>query len=192
MNEKKISTKLLALKNTYGFCWVTLFISFAIGLLVSVILNIPIGLILGVTSNLADGITGTVATLITLFILSFRDGYYHNKFKLRQLLISVVLVFVLQVIITLVLGHSVWFTGQTVSFARYIFEVRHPFWLSRVWASEMMEKYNWQLMIIAYWLLYAPIMIGGKYLGAKTSKEDFANAKEEKLKEKTLNEHPFD
>lgn len=190
--KKENSPKWLSLKNTYGFCWVTLFASFGVGLLVSVFLNIPIGFILGETSDLADGITAMIGTLVTLLFLCFEDGYHHNKFKLTHLILGVVLTFVLQVVITLILGHSVWFTGPTVSFARYAFELINPYMIGIIGAKEIIAKYNWYLMIPTFWLLYAPIMVVGKYLGAKKSKEDFAKAKEEKEREKTLDGHPFD
>lgn len=47
-------------------------------------------------------------------------------------------------------------------------------------------------MIIAFWTLYAPLMLFGRYLGVKKSKKDFAKDREERSKEKTLNGHPFD
>ncbi len=190
--KKEISPKIRAFRKLYVYSLILLLISFVMGLFVSVLLNIPIGFILGETSNLADGITGTLATVITLFLLNFKYGYYENRATLAQLLLVVLSISALQIFITIMLGHSVWFTGPTVSFARYVFELRHPDMIGVIGAKKIVAEYNWILMIPAYWLIYAPIMIVGKYLGAKKSKKDFAKAKEEKEREKTLDGHPFD
>ncbi|MBR3592109.1 MAG: hypothetical protein IKL46_04590 [Clostridia bacterium] len=190
--KKDISPKIRAFRKLYVYSLILLLISFVIGLFVSVLLNIPIGFILGETSNLADGITGTLATVITLFLLNFKYGYYENRATLAQLLLVVLSISALQIFITIMLGHSVWFTGPTMSFARYVFELRHPDMIGVIGAKKIVAEYNWIFMIIAFWVLYAPSMILGKYLGSKKGRKDSLKAKEEKSKEKTLNEHPFD
>ncbi|MBQ8794709.1 MAG: hypothetical protein IJZ63_08240, partial [Clostridia bacterium] len=85
--KKEISPKIRAFRKLYVYSLILLLISFVMGLFVSVLLNIPIGFILGETSNLADGITGTLATVITLFLLNFKYGYYENRATLAQLLL---------------------------------------------------------------------------------------------------------
>ena len=203
--KREISPEVLALKRQYNSCFIILFASFLIGLAVSVLLDIPIGVILTESTlmsenpTLAQGIrnfsvdiAGLVGTLITIFVLSFRDGYYNNKFVFKQLLLSITLVFVTQVVLVLILGHSVWFSGPTTSLASDVFKVRHFDIVGQRGSKRILISYKWCFMIPAFWVLYAPIMVAGKYLGAKKSKKNFAINKEEKTKEKTINEHPFD
>lgn len=203
--KREIPPKLLSIRRQYASCFVTFFAAFLIGLAVSVILNFPIGLVLIECSefaedltlvdairDLAGGITGLVGALITIFVLSFLEGYYKNKFVFKQLLSAIALTFVTLVILNLILGHSVWFSGPTMFFASYVFEQKHFEIMGTKGAKQILENYRWFFMVIAFWVLYAPSMILGKYLGSKKGNKDSEKAKKEKSKEKTLNEHPFD
>lgn len=194
--KRESSPEFRAIKRQYASCFVILFASFLIGLAVRTILNWPIAAILSDNSmlnnnimSLIDGITGTSIALIALFILSFYDGYYHNKFVFKQILLAVVLTFATQVVLAIALGHSVWFSGPTMFFARYVFKTRHFDIIGTMGAKKVLENYRWLFILIAFWFLYAPLMISGKYLGTKKSKKDFAKVKEEKDKEKVFGEH---
>lgn len=184
--RKELSPKALSLKRQYGLCLSTLFASFLIGLAVSVILDMPIGLILTESSimsdssmstdsirTIADGCLGIIGALITIFVKSYTEAYFNNRFVFKGILLAVVLTFITQVIINLILGHSVWFSGPTVYFARYVFEAKHFDIIGTMGAKKILENYQWLFMIIAFWFLYAPVMIFGKYLGTKKSKKNF-------------------
>lgn len=202
MNEKReISPKALAIKRQYASCVVTLFASFLIGLAVSVILDLPIGVILTESSlmaenamladyirNFAVDTAYLISALITIFVLSCIDGYRKNGFVFKQILFGIILTFVTLMILNLILGHSVWFSGPTMFFARDVFEVRHFDIMGEIGSKKILENYQWLFMVIAFWFLYAPLMVLGKYLGTKKSKKDFAKDKEEKDKEKALDE----
>lgn len=197
--KRKFDPKVLSIKRQYASCFVALFASFLIGLAVMTIFNWPIAAILSDNDmlrnnimSLINGIIGTIVTLIALFILSFFDAYYHNKFVLKRLLVAIVLTFATQVVLAVVLGHSVWFSGLTCYFATYVSRTMHSDMVGVTGFKKILENYDWIFMIIAFWTLYAPLMLLGRYLGSKKSKKDFAKAKEEKAKEKTLNGHPFD
>ncbi|MBR5472389.1 MAG: hypothetical protein IKU82_00215 [Clostridia bacterium] len=197
--KRKFNPKVLSIKRQYASCFVTLFASFLIGLAVRTILNWPIAAILSDNDmlrnnimSLIDGIIGTIVTLVVLFMLSLFDGYYHNKFVLKRLLVAIVLTFATQVVLAIVLGHSVWFSGLTGFFATYVSRTMHSDMVGVMGFKKILENYRWIFMIIAFWTLYAPLMLFGRYLGSKKSKKDFAKAKEEKAKEKVLGGHPFD
>lgn len=207
MNEEKreLSPNVRAIIRQYSFCFVAFFASFLIGLAVSVIMDIPIGVTLTESSlmdenpvladhirNFAVDATYLISTLITVFVLSYTYGYRKNGFVFKQILFGIILTFVTLLVLNFVLGHSVWFSGPTMFFARDVFEVIHFDVMGTMGAKKILENYQWLFMVIAFWFLYAPLMILGKYLGSKKSKKDFANAKEEKTKEKTLDGHPFD
>lgn len=184
--RKELSPKALSLKRQYGLCFFTLFTSFLIGLAVSVILNMPIGFILTESSiisdssmsidsirTIADGCSGIIGTLITIFVMSYTQAYFKNRFVFKEILLAVALTFITQVIINLILGHSVWFSGPTVHFARYVFEAKHFDIMGTMGAKKVLGNYQWLFMVIAFWFLYAPVMVFGKYLGTKKSKKDF-------------------
>lgn len=203
--KRKFDPKVLSIKRQYASCFVTLFASFLIGLAVGVIMDIPIGLILTESSLmdensvLADNIRNfsvdtiyLVATLITIFVLSYTYGYRKNEFVFKQILFAVITTFITLVILNLVLGHSFWFSGPSMFFARDVLEARNFYMFGTMGVKKVLKNYQWIFMIIAFWTLYAPLMLLGRYLGSKKSKKDFAKAKEEKAKEKVLGGHPFD
>lgn len=203
--RKEISPTARAIKRQYASCFVTIFASFLIGLAVCVIMDIPIGLILTesslMTENsvLADNIRNfavdtiyLITTLITIFVLSYTYGYRKNEFVLKQVVFAIILTFATFAVLNFVLGHSFWFSGPSMFFARDVFEARHFDVMGTMGAKKILENYQWLFMIIAFWTLYAPLMLFGRYLGVKKSKKDFAKDREEKSKEKTLDGHPFD
>lgn len=192
MKKIKFSPMLLAVVKQYRDCLVTLLFAFLNGLIISIVLSLPIGLILGESSNLADALVALLGTLITVFLSSCKKGYYFSRFKFSQLFIGIILTFATQIILVL-MGHSAWFSGPAMFWGSYLFEVINPEAVVR-WNVHgvTIENYRWIFVIALYWFAYVPLMILGKYLGAKKSKRDFKKSKEEKVKEKAINEHPFD
>lgn len=200
--KRELSPEFRAIKRQYASCFVTLFASFCIGLAVSVILDIPIGValtessLMAENSMLADYIRNfavdaiyLISTLITVFVLSCIDGYRKNGFVFKRILFGIILTFVTLLVLNFALGHSVWFSGPTMFFARDVFEARHFDVMGTMGAKKILENYQWIFITIAFWFLYAPLMILGKYVGTKKSKKDFAKVKEEKDKEKVFGEH---
>lgn len=158
------------IKQYESCCWVILFPSFGIGLLVSVLLNAPLGLIIGRTGSLIDSLSGFIATAAAIFMLSWKDGYRNCKFKHTQLLLGIVLTFATQVFLVIIFGHTAWFSGPTIFIARYVINIVYP---DLTYGKEILENYRWTFMIIAFWIIYVPLIFFGKYLGLKKHKKDF-------------------
>lgn len=195
MRKKEISSGARAIWRQYLFYVVTLFASFLIGLVIDIVLiNIPLGLIVGHTGSLLEHVLHIVVTITTMFVLCYKEGYYKSRFTFKQLLISVALTFITQMVLVFFFGPSAWFSGTSIFIARYVFDAKHPELIGVAWSvtKEAIYNYRWFFMVVTFWTLYAPSMILGKYLGSKKGKKDSEKAKEEKNKEKTLNGHPFD
>lgn len=193
--RKEISPNTRAIRRQYVFCVVTLFASFLFGLVIDIVLiNMPLGLIIGHTGSLLEHLINIVITMAVMFVICYKEGYYKGEFVFKPFFISVVLTFITQVVLVFVFGPTMWFSGPTISIARDVFEAKHPDLIGAAWSitRETIYNYRWFFMIIAFWVLYAPSMILGKYLGSKNGKKDSEKAKEEKSKEKTLNGHPLD
>ena len=193
--KKEISPKIRAIRRQYIFCIVTLFAAFIIGLVVDVVfVNMPLGFIIGHTGSLLEHLIHIAITMLIMFIFCYKYGYYDSKFVLKPFLWALVFTFVTQIVVVFVFGPTMWFSGPTISIAGDLFDAKYPELEGAAWTltKETIYKYRWIFMIIAFWVLYAPSMILGKYLGSKKGRKDSLKAKEEKSKEKTLNEHPFD
>lgn len=197
--KREMSPQFLAIKRQYASCFIILFASFLIGLAVRTILCMPLIAILTEvlmlnkgTATFIDSVTGFAVALVTIFILSFNDGYHKNKFVFKQLLLAIVLTFIMQVVINLILGPSVWFSGPTVFISDYVFKHTHFEILGTMGAKQISKNYDWLFMMLSFWFAYAPLIITGKYLGAKKSKRDFAKVKGERKKQKSFDEHPLD
>lgn len=195
----KLSPKILAIKKQYDSCCAILFAAFLIGLGVSMILDWPTAAILSANSllkgnimSLIEGVVGIVVAMVSVFVLSILNGYYRNKFQFKQLLLAIALVFATQTVLAILLGHSVWFSGPSVFLSTYAFKTVHFDAIGQMGAKQIIANYDWLFTTLTFWLLYAPLLLLGKYLGAKKSKKDFAKERAEKAKGKTLNEHPFD
>ena len=195
--KRKISPQVLAVKKQYKDCLVTLLFAFINGLLIMVVLSLPIGLILGETSDLANSLTVLLGTLVTIFVSSYKKGYYYSQFKFSQLLLGIVLTFVTQVFLSSIgllifTGHSAWFSGPAMFWGSYLFKVKYPDVIITSAHKEIIEYYRWIFVVLLFWFAYAPLMIFGKYLGVKKGIRNSEINKEEKTREKTINEHPFD
>ena len=185
--KKELSPYARAIRRQYVSCVVTLFASFLIGMAVDIVLiNMPLGLIIGHTGSLLEHILHIVVTMVAMFVLCYKEGYYNSKFVFKHMLVGVVLTFITQVVLVFVFGPTMWLSGPTISIARDIFNAKYPELIDAAWflTKETIYNLRWFFMIIAFWVLYAPSMILGKYLGSKTGKKDSEKAKEKTKKEK--------
>lgn len=190
--KKEISPNARAIRRQYVFCVVTLFASFLFGLVVDIVLiNLPLGLIIGHTGSLLEHLIHIVITMAIMFVICYKEGYYKSKFVFKPFFISVVLTFVTQVVLVFVFGPSAWLSGPTIFITRDVFDAKHPDLIGAAWSITRGTIYNyrWFFMVIAFWVLYAPSMILGKYLGSKKGKKDSEKAKEIIKKEKVFGEH---
>ena len=167
-NEKAFTVRELLWQ--YESCAIILISSYGMGLLISVLLSIPFGLVIGHSSDLANFFSGIIATVVTIFILSCRDGYHTHKFKFSKLLLSVILAFLTQCLLVFIIGHAVWFSGPTVYLASYLLDTTKS---SVINLKETLEIYRWILMLIAFVFVYAPLMFLGEYVGTKKHQRDF-------------------
>ncbi len=193
--KKETSPNIRAIRRQYVFCIVTLFAAFVIGLVVDIVfINMPLGFIVGQTGSLLESFIHIAITMLIMFIFCYKYGYYDSKFALKPFLLALVFTFITQIVVVFIFGPTMWFSGPTISLARDLFDAKYPELEGAAWTltKGTIYKYRWIFMIIAFWVLYAPSMILGKYLGSKKGRKDSLKAKEEKLKEKTLNGHPFD
>ena len=163
-------------KKQYDSCCLILISSFGIGLLITVLLSIPIGLVIGETSILANSIISLGSAVISIFILSFKNGYNNYNFQWNHLFIETLLTFITQLLLVMVFGHTAWFSGPTIFWARFIFNTIHSDLIGSVESNEIVENYRWVFMIIAYWFIYTPLIILGKCLGRKKHKKDFSKS----------------
>ncbi len=189
--KKEISPNARAIRRQYVSCVVTLFASFLIGMAVEIVLiNIPLGFIIGHTGSLLEHLLHIVVTMAAMFVLCYKEGYYNSNFVVKQLLVSIVLTFITQVILVFVFGPTMWLSGPTISIARDVFDAKYPHLIGAAWEAtrETIYNYRWFFMIVAFWIAYAPSMILGKYLGSKKGKKDSEKAKEKIKKEKSFRE----
>ncbi len=189
--KKEISPKARAIRRQYVSCAVILFSSFLIGLAVDIVLiNIPLGLIIGHTGSILEQILHIAVTMVAMFVLCYKEGYYNSKFVFKQLLVALVLTFITQVALVFVFGPTMWLSGPTISIAGDVFDAKYPDLSEAAWVltKETIYKYRWFFMIVAFWVLYAPSMILGKYLGSKKGKKDSEKAKDKIKKEKVFGE----
>lgn len=190
--KKEISPNARAIRRQYLFCVVTLFASFLFGLVVDIVfINMPLGLIIGHTGSLLEHLIHIAITMAIMFVICYKEGYYKSKFVLKPFFISVVLTFITQVVLVFVFGPSVFLSGPTISIARDVFDAKYPDLIGAAWVltKETIYRYRWFFMIVGFWVLYAPSMILGKYLGTKKGKKDSEKSKEEIKKEKVFGEH---
>ncbi len=151
--------------------FVIFFAALAFGLLVSVLCNIPLKFMEGINVNIGNFVTGIIATISTLFILSFKEGYHFKEFKIKIIILSILTLFILQFILVAIFGHAVYISGPTVFLARYVLAVVNPELIN---GKEMLENYRLLFMLLADFVVYLPIILFGEFLGAKKHKKDFS------------------
>lgn len=155
--------------------FVNFFSSFGIALLVGVICSIPIRFIRTLNSDIGNFSLSIIATVISLFILSYKEGYRRREFQLKLIFISILCLFCLQIILVLIIGHAVYISGPTVHLAYYILYRINPELIN---GKAMLSNINTDLMISAFFVIYSPTMILGEYIGVRKHRKDFTKQKE--------------
>ena len=148
--------------------FVNYFAGVGVGLLISVVCNIPLRFIKIINIDLALFIVGFVGMGVTLFrrswALSYSANSYTYTFKLKTTLLLVGMVLGVQILLSLLIGHTVYISGPTHWLAFYVLSAINP---TLVNAKTMLLNIDWALLLVADICIYAPIMILGEYLGAK-------------------------
>ena len=152
------------------------FAGVGIGLLLSVICNIPLRFIKIINIDVGLFLVGIIGMGITLFRRSYRKGYTANpstySFKLKTTLLFIVMIFALQSLLNLIIGHTVYTSGPTCWLSNYILSVLNPTMKN---AKKMLLGIDWLLVLIADIFIYAPLMILGEYKGSMQHNKDFSN-----------------
>lgn len=153
--------------------FINYFAGIGIGLLVTIICDIPLSFIRIINTDLGAFLVGIIGMGITLFIRSYRKGYTANpsihSFKLKTTLLFIVMVFALQSLLILIIGHTPYISGPTVWLSNYILSVMN---LTAETAPKMLIGIRWVLILIANIFIYAPLMILGEYKGSIQRSKD--------------------
>lgn len=155
----------------YEIYFVILIVSIAIGNLIDIITRIPIGLILGETSDLWGFIIGNIGTIIAMFVLSFKKGYRCRKLEYKKMLLNTIFLLVLQLVVALTIGHTVYISGPSVFLATVVSGITD-------FRSEILNMYETFFMVVIFLFNYAPAIILGQYFGFKKRKKDFPKNKD--------------
>ena len=147
---------------------VNYFSSFVIALIVCIICSIPVRFIRTLNSGMGDFIVSIIITVISLFVMSYNEGYRHREFQLKLIFISIIFLLCSQIILVLIIGHAAYITGPTIHLAYYI----KPEFIR---GNEPLKNLNTNLMILAFLIIYSPIMVLGEYIGVRKHRKDFAN-----------------
>lgn len=148
--------------------------SIMIGLAATIVLSFPVKLCTDVDSKLLHFVLMLAAVMVSLAILFFKDGYHNKRFKRKELLLSLPILFALLLIVIRIIGPAIYISGPTDSLARYILLKVNPGLIN---GKAMLKQYAMDLMTLAFVLVYSPIILLAEYLGAKKHKKDFAPSK---------------
>ena len=166
--------------NKFSYYLVTFFMSVIIGLGLSIILDLPLKFLRVVNIDLGHFIVQFLGMCIALYIRSYSRAYYANThtytFSLKTALISVGLVFVVQILLVLILGvknggHAVYIAGPSRWLSTYVLELIKP--IGEVRYATYCQL-NWSLMLLLDILVYAPIMVLSEYWGDKKNCKESA------------------
>lgn len=164
-----------SLLKTFERIFVYYFASMGLSLLAIFILNIPMKLLLGDNySDLTDFFISVLSFIVSLFVLLCIDGYRAKKFELKLFIFSELTLLVLLIIVICFIGRAVYISGPTDSLARYILYKVNPGLIN---GNVMLNRYCMVLMICAYVILYAPVMLIAEYIGVKIRNKQFAKDK---------------
>ncbi len=166
--------------NKFSYYLVTFFMSVIIGLGLNILLDLPLKFLRVVNIDLGHFIIHFLGMCIALYIRSYSKAYNANPhtytFSLKTALISIGLVFVVQILLTLVLtlnvknmGHAVYISGPTVWLSSYIL---YPLNLGTESLYSANLQLNWLLLFIFDILVYGPIMVLGEYLGYRKNRQE--------------------
>jgi len=150
------------------------FINFAIGIGIGLgavlIGNLPVRFI-GMNPNVGAFIISLIVTSVVLYMRGLRRGYNGNSrtytFDLKKAIKLVALCFAVQLVLSILIGPTVYIAGPTAWIATYI---KNPHTVTVAYRPAF---YDWLFMILADGLIYGPLLIYGEYIGAKKHAEDF-------------------
>ena len=162
----------------FSYYFVDFFMSVLVGFGLVILLNIPVRFLRTLNLELCEFIIHFLGMCIALYVRCYRRGYNTNKythtFQIKKAILFVVLVFIVQVLIVLILGvrnggHAVYVVGPSRHLANYILSIYKATDLPQY---VIYVRLNWLFMIGLDFLVYAPIMIIGEYLGTKRNTKD--------------------
>jgi hypothetical protein len=144
-----------------------------ISLLFVIITNVPLKFIMReIYNEITYFLVSEISLIIGMFALFFRDGYRARKIELKPFAIGLLIQFSLMVIFTLFIGPAIYVSGPTNILAR---EIAFSYDLGPTATKVMSNRYSLLLMIIAYIIVYVPIMIFAERLGIKKRNKLFKN-----------------
>ncbi len=150
---------------TFERIFVYYFASMGASVLIGVLFNVPMKLLLGNKFNdFTSFIVGIISLLISMFVLFFIDGYRTKKFELKRILLSELILLSLLTVVVYFIGRAIYISGPTDYLAWHILKKVNPTLIN---GKAMLNKYCLVLMISAYVVLYAPLMLIAEYLGYK-------------------------
>ena len=127
-------------------------------------------MIIGQTNSLLADTLYFLSSVASVFVLSYRDGRQNYQFNLGRLLLSLLLTLTTQVVLVVIIGHAIYFSGPAIVFNHYMLNIYNPVSIpTRV----LLNTYQWVLMFAADLFVYVPTMILGKYLGNKKRIKEF-------------------
>ena len=158
----------------FGQVIVFYFASMLISLFTSIVLNIPLKFLIPNYNNLTNFIVGILSLCIALFSIFFHEGYKTKKFELKPLLIALGLLLCFVTLVSTIIGHAVYISGPTVYLADYILHLKEPM---KIFDPIIVNRFCLYLFLLAFVLIYAPIMITANYLGMKFKKRKYKYTK---------------
>lgn len=163
----------------FGDYIINFFMSVLIGLGISLLLDLPMKFLKIINLDLGRFIVYFLSMCIALYARSYRRSYYANSrtytFQIKKVLFFVGMTFVIQILLAVIIGHTVYFTGPTHYLAFYVLFIKN-FRIPE--AQAVLTGYSWLFMLLAEVLIYAPIMILGEYFGAKQSNKEIDLSKQ--------------
>jgi len=168
---------------TFERVFVYYFASMGASVLIGVLLNVPMKLFLGNKFNdFTSFIVGIISLLISMFVLFYIDGYRTKKFELKRFLISELILLSLLIVVIYIIGRAIYISGPTDYLAWHILDKVNPTLIN---GKAMLNKYCLVLMISAYVVLYAPLILIAEYLGCKSKLNNI-----KKMVNATKSNHP--
>ena len=158
----------------FGQVLIYYFASMIITQIIAIILNIPLKFIIPNFNNLSNFIIDLLGLSTTLFVIFFNDGYSDKKFELKPLLIALGLLLCFVTLVSTIIGHAVYISGPTVYLANYILHLKEPM---KIFDPIIVNRFCLYLFLLAFVLIYAPIMITANYLGMKFKKRKYKYTK---------------
>lgn len=151
---------------TFERVFVYYFASMGASVLIGVLLNVPMKLLLGNKfDDFASFLIGIISLLISMFVLFFIDGYRTKRFELKRFLISELMLLSLLIVVIYFIGRAIYISGPTDYLAWHILKKVNPTLIN---GKAILNKYCLVLMISAYVVLYAPLMLIAEFLGCKS------------------------